>query len=705
MNKKKQFTGQNFNPKKQVVTKNDEKVSFWQTLASNQYVQIALLIFVGVIFFINYEANYDKKLDLNGDNIYYYSLAQSLHAGKGYTDIVSFEEKPHTHFPPGYSAFISVGMYSFGDTNYVPVKRMNGLLLSFSILMFFLILRKITKNNVVLVFTTLLLICIHKDLLRWSTIMMSEMLYLFLTTVITYTAMILYEKKSFREFNWKTYSCLPVLLLSVCYVYFVRTMGISMILGVAGFFFAMAVYSFYLYKKKKEDSEMVDGNKKRSFYYLALAGLIVLSFSVGKTAWTIRNNQIGHAKSDYVSDFQKKKNGQKMTSVEDWLVRIKTNTKTYVAKLLPETTIAKFSELETPNTSGDYLVGIIVCLLLIIGFAKTGVGGFLIFSYLAVTFGVLLVWPEQYTSVRYYVATVPFLLFLFLNGIYNVFVFVVDKLRIYYHKKALNPNIISLLVLGLFLVWLMPTHSASQEGYRVYAKQPLKKVFPNVNGINYLEAIDWSKKNIPDTARMFCRKPELYYMYSGYHKAAMFKHYMDVDSVIPYFVNNKATHIIMDSWFKHAFTTILPAVKKYPEKFKILHVVGKIDTVTKENPTYIIEFNNKWGYYGDRVDGKKEGQGYELFQNGKKYVGEFHNNAPNGKGELYDSTGVLQMKGSWSNGRLMIGEGTEYYGDRKYKGSFVNGKPDGFGIIYAADGKELARGIWKQGTLVKSQPK
>ena len=687
----------------QTSTKKDRdenKPSFWQSINSNVYIQIAMMILVGVVFWINYDANFDKKLDLNGDNVYYYSLAQSLHEGKGYLDIIGFDETPHTHFPPGYSAFISTSMYFFGDTDYVPIKKLNGCLLFLSVVVFFLILKKITKNNLMLIGASLLLVCVHKDLLRWSTIMMSEMLYLFLTMVIIWTSMLLYEKKSFRQFTWKGYACLAILLLSVCYVYFVRTMGLSMVLGLIGWLAVLSVRFFCLYMKKRADADS-SNYKKRSVFYMMLLGLVVLSFSVGKVAWTIRNNEVGHAKSDYISDFQKKKDGEKMSTFVDWSARVKDNARTYVVRLLPETILAKISNPESAATGGQIMLGVLVCVVVLVGFLKTGVAGFLVFSYLAVTFGVLLFWPEQYTSVRYYVATVPFVLFLFINGIYNCCAFLLDKLSVHYYKKAVNPVFVSLFVLCISLFWLTPTHVSSQADYRFYAKKPLRKVLPNINGLHYLEAVDWCKKNLPDSARLYCRKPELYYMYSNYHKAAMFPHYMPVDSVVPYFEKRKATHIIMDSWFKHAFVTILPAVKACPEKFKVIHTIGKVDTVTKENPTYILEFNPKWGYYGNRVEGKREGEGYELYQNGKKYVGSFHDNLPNGYGELFDTTGVIQMKGTWRNGRFASGEGYEYYGKRKYIGSFKDGLPDGFGIIFDTLGAEQARGTWKKGALVR----
>ena len=98
-------------------------------LLSNKYFHIFLLVIVSVVFYINYNAIFDRKLDMNGDNIVYYSLGQSLHNGTGYSNIMGFEVKPHAHFPPGYPAFISFMLNFTREGNYTAMKETNGFLL------------------------------------------------------------------------------------------------------------------------------------------------------------------------------------------------------------------------------------------------------------------------------------------------------------------------------------------------------------------------------------------------------------------------------------------------------------------------------------------------------------------------------------------------------------------------------------------------
>jgi len=131
--------------------------------------------------------------------------------------------------------------------------------------------------------------------------------------------------------------------------------------------------------------------------------------------------------------------------------------------------------------------------------------------------------------------------------------------------------------------------------------------------------------------------------------------------------------------------------------------IGTRDTVAKRNPTYVFEFNDKWGYYGERVNGEKTGEGYEYFQDGQKYVGHFENNTFNGNGTLYDKNGNVLYKGYWHNGNIIKGEGELIYRDgRKYVGEFNNNIPEGYGTLYDSQGRIINKGKWRSGVIVSA---
>ena len=58
-------------------------------------------------------------------------------------------------------------------------------------------------------------------------------------------------------------------------------------------------------------------------------------------------------------------------------------------------------------------------------------------------------------------------------------------------------------------------------------------------------------------------------------------------------------------------------------------------------------------YIGEVVDGLFHGQGKKLFDDGRKFNGEFKHGIEEGYGELYDANGVLLQSGLWVNGKCL----------------------------------------------------
>lgn len=83
-----------------------------------------------------------------------------------------------------------------------------------------------------------------------------------------------------------------------------------------------------------------------------------------------------------------------------------------------------------------------------------------------------------------------------------------------------------------------------------------------------------------------------------------------------------------------------------------------------------------------------------------RYVGEYKDGLPHGRGILYYSSqyGIKSYDGTWING-VMDGEGTLILntGD-KYVGKFKDGQANGYGILYYANGK-LYEGDWQNNEL------
>lgn len=652
--------------KNSIANNRRSALSFWDKFSKfslNKWVLLLLVSILTVVLLSNYNDIFDKKIDNNGDNIYYYSLGQALSEGEGYTNIMSLSPSPHTHFPPGYPAFISVVMKVFPNDIQV-VKKTNGFLLWGSMMLFFFLICNITKNSV-LAFLSSMLLVTHSGVLRFSTIMMSEMLFMFLSLLAVFLAVLLiqWDFSSDSGKNPKIRLCkmiclLMLLLLTVAYIYFVRTFGVSIICALIGWCGILVIMSFvkWLKTRKASDnpkSEEVLIVKKQFLLRVVMLCGMVIAVAVAILSWEHRNQSINFTKGTaYASDFMKKPNGQTMQTFEDWSTRIKSNTASFITRWVPEDVYFKSYNKDEDITSGEWISGIVLLLLMIAGCCYLRTGRLLVLFYLFISVCVLILYPEQYGGTRYLTPVTPFFILAALNGICGLIALILK----WSHKSKGTLIIQSLVLIIVVFGIIKPRYVTGQNDIRAMAKIKSWHQLNDVNMSNYLHACEYCKDSIPDSARMACRKPEIFYMYSHYHKANMFPMYGEPDTIYNFFKKNNIEYVIIDNWFKHAYATVYPCIRKYPEKFKIVKEFGKVDTVNHINPTYIMRFNDEWGYKGKLVNGKREGKGVWNMQDGRSYKGSFANDLPNGYGELTDAKGVT-LKGLWKDGVLVRFDG------------------------------------------------
>ncbi|MDR3705539.1 MAG: glycosyltransferase family 39 protein [Paludibacteraceae bacterium] len=610
---------------------------------------MALIILLSIYYFSNYAYIFDKKIDLNGDNVQYYSLGKSLAEGNGYTSTIGFKNEPHTHFPPGYPVFIAGIMKIFPNSTDA-VKLFNGLLLYGSILLLFYIIKRIS-GNIIVAFITGMLCAAHPELLRWATIMMSEILYLFLSLLLVLLVLEITRRKLFLDKKWLEYGIPIALIMLLNYTYFVRTMGLSIIISIilwVGIRFFRSLLVWYKAKRKEETDEIAT-KKARMVKLFVLTLLLLLSVSISKFSWDTRNERLGVHGSVYAENFSKKQFGQTMSTPQDWEVRIESNVKNYITRWVPNTLFYSNVDLGKDVTATEWLRGLFVLALMLTGIWFLKDARWLILFYMAITMAVLIFYPEQFGGSRYYIALIPFFIFLTIYGFSQLVALVWQQ----FQKKQKSVIVISLLVIVFPMIFMFPTYAKMRDSLHLSSQMDSWEEFPEVKAVQYLQAIDWCKANLPANSRVMCRKPELYYIFSGYRRAECFPLYASPDSVLNFFIRKKVTHVIIDGWFRHGYITIYPAVLKYPDKFKMLKKIGEFNVKEKLNPTYIVEFNPKWGFSGKTVNGKSEGKGEVNYQDGRRFVGNFANDLPNGYGEYFDSHGKTLAKGFWKNGQLI----------------------------------------------------
>ena len=636
---------------KQEKNNKKPKRNFWEGYAyfsQNKIVIAILVIILSFVFGSNYSSVYDKKVDLNGDNIYYYSLGKALSQGDGYSDIIHLKKTPHSHFPPGYPFFISKVIKVFPD-NIQTVKKANGVLLYLSVVLLFFIVN-ITTRNSVLAFCVSVLMSMHKELLHFASIMMSETLFIFLSLLSIFLAILLVKGILGGKRPWVAWIFIVLYGLIIAYTYLVRTMGLSLILALVGWLGIFAIASLIRWRKavKKENTEMILPYRQQMWKSAVLCVLTVVAVGTAKFSWDARNKSLGLSTNDYENTFLKKTNNETMQGIEDWKTRIKSNTTNFITQWIPDATYMKAPvPKEHKATTSEWIWGSLLIALMIGGCLYMNIGRLLMLFYVGLTVGVLILYPEQFGGLRYITPIMPIFIFLFLNGISACIwgLFKIFRLKF----PPLLPQ--SLIVFLVTFISLTPKYTEAQKTYRDNARMTSWFNINDINAKNYLEASRYLD-SLPGDVRPICRKPEITFMFSNFHASNGFPQYAEPDTIYNMLRRDSINYLIVDNWFRHAYTTLFPCIQKYPEKFKMIKKYGEVDTVKKINPTYIFFFNDEWGYTGDIKDGKREGKGVLKMQDGRKYEGEFQNNLPNGLGSLYDTAGVKVVTGYWKDGAL-----------------------------------------------------
>lgn len=209
----------------------------------------------------------------------------------------------------------------------------------------------------------------------------------------------------------------------------------------------------------------------------------------------------------------------------------------------------------------------------------------LLFLYIGITMAVLMIWPEQYAGHRYFIGIIPLFIFLFLNGCLEIMNSITKKLSFGKYQHIIPAG-----GLIVFLVFFMFPHYAKalkpQQNFATY-KQWNEKI-ADAAFVEYIYAINWCKKNLPEEARIACRKPELFYLFSGGRKSTSFPQYAEPDDLFNRFQEQKISHVIIDRWFRHGYVTVYPMVKKYPDYFRPLIQIGQ--NTKQQLPTLIFQF-------------------------------------------------------------------------------------------------------------------
>ncbi|MGM9805155.1 MAG: ArnT family glycosyltransferase [Candidatus Aphodosoma sp.] len=485
----------------------------------------------------------DPKLDLNGDNAIYIQLARNMAGGHGYSSLdTDGVYSPASHFPPGYSAILSVAI-SCGVTSLLGFKILNGVFLFLSLCGLVYLLSRLTRQ-LYMAFAIAMLVLLCPVLMHFAGIVMSEMSYM-LCTVVTLVALYRYAASADGKAAGNvatpppTHQSLGFLRSPWFYVavvfavasYHIRTVGASAM---------AAVVIFYLFRKE----------------WAASAGSVV-AMAMLMVPWAARNAVHG-IKGRYLDTVMvvnpwRPEEGN-ISSFGEFFNKMLAN--------LDETVIKGFKEILFPFMTIDYqqtssfmavIGGLLLVALIFYGAWNLGSMRWAVMAFVAANIGLFALWHGGNGS-RYVTPVAPLLFFCFYTGVYAA-VRRILKNRI----PADSPWLAVLLLMALPMVPpIQEQHRSAKRPYPIQYRQ-------------YFEMAEQLNTRAAEGSVVSCRKPELFGFYAPNLRTTRYLYSNDPKAVVDDLYRRNADYVVIEQLgYSSTPRYLVPAIQAYGQYFPVI---------------------------------------------------------------------------------------------------------------------------------------
>ena len=465
---------------------------------------LALLVFMYI---------FNPKIDINGDNCYYYAFATALAAGEGYVDIAG---EPSALFPPGYPLLMAP--LRFITDSIVAQKVMNMLLLfSATLLLYYTLLRVEVKRSLAFIACAAVLVTPH--LLEFSTMMMSEASCIFFISLSIWAYVKIDEAMSaVGTIPWRSV-WLWVFVLSVAYAIFIRTQAVVLLAAFLG--------ALLLARRFK------------------LALLLLSVFVLCWLPWALRNSALELGQSRYVSQID-------FSNVLDNLLML-------TVQAIPESIIpfmpVKYALSPSPLL---YVSAVVMLALIVYGFLKMKCLRVLLPLFLAGNIAIVSIMntPSFY---RYMVIVLPFITAGIVVGLWNA----LSLASMRWLKCSVNPWFMLLLFLPLLSMaedktkhTMQGLHEVAREGY-----PPSLKTFV---------AIGKEVAKMPDANIVASRKPELLFVHAGVRGKRLQEKTTEVD-IINHMLDEDIDYVVLENMgVRYTYEVLYPFIQHRQDLFKLV---------------------------------------------------------------------------------------------------------------------------------------
>ena len=488
------------------------------------------------LLIICYSYVFDTKFDLNGDNIRYYLLGKALAVGKGFVNIWEPGEPASAPSPPVYPFILSLIVRVF-SYNMTVMKIFNGILFFITCIFFFLALRKITSDKKLIVFS-LILVAVNSHLLRYSTILMTEIPFLFFLMLSIYSVVNIGFKKQWFKDHW-----FWLMILFVGTAYYTRTAGLALI----------PAFPIYFALEKK-------------WRYAVVSGIFLIAITIPWYVWMQGHNKEGFLGAMFLVNPYNIDKGY--LTISGCIKRIFLNFFRYIFSEIPNACFPMIEHLENKKAIGIKIAGFISSSLIVFGIIRLKANRNIILSIICCMFCMLFLWTDAWKGVRFILPITPILLFLLMNGIMELIKITVKNDT---YKKWIAIVILCICVCVSFY---------GQKKERYWAKLP----YPP-NYLNFFKVASWARFNMPDGKITASRIPPFWYLFSDKQGVSYLLSGED-DKILNQFEKDNIDYVVLDMLGPQSPKYLFPMVARNRDKFeKIIEF--------NNPPTLLYEYKKK----------------------------------------------------------------------------------------------------------------